>query len=738
MKTMITAAALAALCLAGCLGGDGKGAPFPWLGNDDDAAAWGPDGCPPHAHLDGDQCACDDGWAVGDDNLSCVLVDCPSKMHPEGNACVCDPIYEPGSDGTICVPLGASFQPGDGPLWVTVRGAYFDDERNLRLDLGGMRDFVVDGMERLPLDVDRFMDRLAPKAGSGAAGGGGPADPAPPALKLDRAGISVRNATFEAGRLAIPGGHIDIGDGTRFDVSGTARAATISGRVGLAGVDVATDGIALKAGAGRADLEIDYRVEGEDLVADSKLDNMSLDTRYAVHKRANGDYVHLAEGKLEDATLRLTTRLARDLSGLPAGIESATASLDIPRFEGRVHSGRVTVPDGDGTATIELGSSAVKGSVRVDGDQILLKGHISGLDAAVWDFDGSDGGSAIDIDYARLKGSGDVRFSSTEGFSIDGDIREMDVRAADLKGSTHFMDADVGRTLVSGRGKVKFDSNGGLSVAGDLRVDTTLDSAKVHGSSLGRPGDLSLAPGSRIVADVQELSFTKDGRFRVAGDGRLDLGVDDFQGGLGGGSVAGKARLTGDGQFRLDSERGVDLPDNLNVAVDVSDGRLGSPAGAVSFDIAEGSRMFLNLDELQLSREGTPLRVEIGPGSTLAGKLDSAVITVPGLGSPLTLASGSKVEFAIYRMAVDGTRGLPKAEGRLSLDAVVDLEALDLDRLRSVRGVKVTGVDGGSARLRFDVDRAVLREDGSFDLQDVSFSLSARFAELTSAYRPNE
>lgn len=119
MKNLIPAMPLALLLLTGCVGdGDGAGGWFQGVKPPEPNDVTGADGCPPYAHLEGDKCVCDEDFAVGDDNLSCVRVSCPPRMHPEGNKCSCDPIYQLGSDGQTCIPLGASVPLGDGPLLV--------------------------------------------------------------------------------------------------------------------------------------------------------------------------------------------------------------------------------------------------------------------------------------------------------------------------------------------------------------------------------------------------------------------------------------------------------------------------------------------------------------------------------------------------------------------------------------------------------------------------------------------
>jgi len=117
MKTL-TIVTLIALALGGCGDGDGAGGWFQGVKPPEPNDITDSDGCPPYAHLEGDKCVCDEDFAVGEDNLTCVRVSCPPRLHPDGNQCVCDAIYELGSDGETCVPLGASVQLGDGPLQI--------------------------------------------------------------------------------------------------------------------------------------------------------------------------------------------------------------------------------------------------------------------------------------------------------------------------------------------------------------------------------------------------------------------------------------------------------------------------------------------------------------------------------------------------------------------------------------------------------------------------------------------
>ena len=638
---------------------------------------------------------------------------------------------------------------GDGPLWVTARGAYIDSDNTLRLDLGGMRDFAVKGMEKMPTDVAGFVDRLTGRSTTGAGGGGrsgagsgastgsaaSSGDAQLKAFKFPDARIEIRDAQFKSGTLPLPGGNVDVKPGTKFSLSGTMQKATLTGRVDFNALELAQDGVALKAGAGSADLRVDYSSRGDRAEVTTALDNLSLDLQYAVTKRANGDYIHLARGTTSGASFHGTTNLHLNELGLPDRIDAGEGKLDVPRFNGQIEGARVTVPDADGTAQIEIGRSAVEGEIRADKQRILVRGKVAQLDATLHDFQVKSDTAAADIDYARIKGSGRVDFGSDSGLTIDAKVSAVDVRGREFKGAGRGFSVDTVTTYLTGQGQLKFQSNGELAVTGDLHLDSALTSGGFDGKAIGVPGQMQVAGGSRVVADVNEFRFNKDGRLVVRGKGGIDFRLDNFDGGIGPVRAEGVARLYGGGEFALDTEKGVTLPPQMALDVDVRDGAIESSDGKVKLDFARGSKVSFRVTALNLSETGELQKFELGRGTHLVGTLDRGTIALPGLNQPLTLGAGSAVDFAIDKLVAERA-GASSVQGRLKLDATVDMRQIDLNALARLRGVQIERIDDVTGKLRLDIERVRLGNNGSFALDDADISIDARLGAVTGSYRP--
>lgn len=638
---------------------------------------------------------------------------------------------------------------GDGPLWVTARGAYIDGDNTLRYDLGGMHDFVVKGMEKMPTDVAGFVDRLTGRSTAGAGGGGrsgagsgastgnasSGSDGQLKAFKFPEARIEIRDAQFKSGTLPLPGGNVDVKPGTTFSLSGTMQQATLTGRVDFNALEMAQDGVALKAGAGSADLRVDYSSRGDRAEVKTALDNLSLDLKYAVTKRANGDYIHLAQGTTSGASFHGTTNLHLDAHGLPDRVAAGEVTLDVPRFKGQIEGARVTVPDADGTAQIELGRSAVEGEIRADKQRILVRGRVAELDATLRGFQVKSNTAAADIDYARLKGAGRVDFGSDSGLAIDARVSAVDLRGREFKGAGRGFAVDTGATHLTGQGQIKFQSSGELAVTGDLHLDSALKSGDFDGQAIGVPGQMQLAGGSRVVADVNEFRFNKDGKLVVRGKGGIDFKLDNFDGGIGPVRTEGSARLYGGGDFSLDTEKGVTLPPRMALDVDVRDGAIESSDGKVKLDFARGSKVNLRVTALNLGEQGTLQKFELGRGTHLVGNLDRGTVVLPGLAQPLVLGEGSSVDFQIDQVVAE-RGGAGSVQGRLKLDARVDMRQLDLNALARLGGVQLERIDDVSGRLKLDIDRVRLGSNGAFAFDDADISIDARLGAVTGSYRP--
>lgn len=627
----------------------------------------------------------------------------------------------------------ASFShSGDGPMWVTVKGAYFDKDNNLRMDLGGMRDFVVPGMEKLPKDVDKLVDRLSGRGETSKTNTDGASpDNSLQALKFAQTRIELSKAEFKPGTLQLPGGQISLKDGAQLSVSGSTKDLKVSGNVEFTALQMASDGVAIKSGPGSAKLKLQYQDKDGQARLRSTLSDVNLDLKYAVHKRANGDYIHLADGAVQGASFSSQSQLSLNAQGLPTGVNKLQVDLDIPNFNGRIESARVTVDDADGEAQIELGRSQVKGEIHVVNNKISMRGSIDKLDAAVHDLSTGDQGASADIADARLRGHGDISYEQGKGLTLDATVQNADVRLRDAKVDGKGMQLDVGRARIAGQGQVHINSAGDIDLQGALHLDATLDASTVQGSKLGAQGELKLAQDSQIRADVQRFHIGRDGSFSVQGQGGVDLEVQNIKGALPNLDAKGRAQIRGGGDFSLDSNTGMRLPDRLSIGVELSDGHLSSPDGLFNLDLAKGTLLQAEVGDAKLAGKDTELL--LGPGSRLSGALDGGSIKVPGIEKPLQLSADSKIDLSIERLHSVG-RDIKEAEGSLYLDALIGQDQLDLSQLSQIKGLQIEQARDGQVRLRVKVGKARLDAEGHLQLLDNELDVNAQLGNLSGRF----
>ncbi|MFZ5468457.1 MAG: hypothetical protein ACOZIN_03375 [Myxococcota bacterium] len=381
-------------------------------------------------------------------------------------------------------------RPADGPGWIELKGAYLDKEHTLRLDLAGMHDFAVPGMERLPMQFDAFLDRVAPrkeKREEPPAPSSGPppsakkpaSAPQPELINTKELQLTVSDATFRPGPIHLPGGTMMVTEKTKLSLTHGPQKSSLSGRVDFSSFELDRGGVAVGTGKGSAQLTVNISGRGETRVVEAELKDLTIDTQYAVQKRANGDYLHLAEGRIEKATISIVDR-----PGDEDQIEEAR--MDIPRFSGTIGGGRMTVMDAGGTSTIELGRAKVDGRVRVEEKQIHVRARVEELDVAVRDYSANVEGQRLDLARGRLKGSGTVDVKTGEGFSVDADVRALELEARELSGARGGAKAQVGRTTVRGSGRVQLDSKGDLRLDGDLEVDSELRRASYRSVTVSK------------------------------------------------------------------------------------------------------------------------------------------------------------------------------------------------------------------------------------------------------------
>lgn len=360
-------------------------------------------------------------------------------------------------------------QPGDAIAWVKLEGAYLDEDRTLRVRLSGAPDFAVPGMEKLPVDFSDFIDRIDKDSVRAAAGGVSKEESAERRKSLR---LEVRNAEFLEGLIPLPGIELKTTAGTRVSISHSEKELTIRGPVAFSSLALDQKNFALGAGSGTAKLELRSSNTAETRTFDLQLRDLSMDTRYAVQRRANGDYLQLAQGRVEGGSLSM--QLAKGQDGVPS-----KTVLELPRFEGEIAGGRVTVPDKDGTATAEFGRARVKGSVMVRPDEIQLHAQVERVEIGIKDLAMDSAKTSVDLEEGRAVTSGTIDFATGQGLSVTAEAQAFELDANSLNAGGGALSAITGPTRVRGSGKVQLKSDGELSINGKIELDSQVKTLKL-------------------------------------------------------------------------------------------------------------------------------------------------------------------------------------------------------------------------------------------------------------------
>lgn len=297
-------------------------------------------------------------------------------------------------------------KPGDGPLWVTVRGAYLDDKDRLRLDLGGMRDLsVADLSGDGPPTVSRLVDRLGAKALAPAGGGRASARGASASSPIDlsRAEVRLEGARFQDGTLELPFGSLTVDGDTRLSLEGSAQRAVLSGRVNVERLDVRGEELALKGARGDADLRVEIDRTGAAPRAAATLSDLELSVEEVAFKRG-GDYLHLGGVRLKGGELRVA-------GSLEGGAPRVSATVRLPEVEAEIRSGRLFGDDAK-AGEVELGRTRFSGAIDVGEAGVeRVSGRVEELDAGVKGVVVTTPEGSVSLDGLRVRGSAGVELS---------------------------------------------------------------------------------------------------------------------------------------------------------------------------------------------------------------------------------------------------------------------------------------------------------------------------------------
>lgn len=354
---------------------------------------------------------------------------------------------------------------------VELLGVHLDEQHRVHADVkvGGKSFSVPLPGVRVPADMEQLGATASKTVGRGGGGGDGP-----DFVDLSRAQLDVSNATFSKGRLGVPGGAIELAEGSTLSFHGTPLAGELTGSVALDGVTVARDDVALKGGPGRGELRLAYRREGDKALVDGALTNLSMSTEAVVRKSANGDYVSLGKGKLSGGALSLHAEVPVDARGMPKldGLPTlSNTSVTVGSFVGDLKSARMTAGAERG-GSVQLGPSHLEGAMSFsEAKGLTLKGTVDSLDAEISDVNVKQPGRSVAIERGRLKGRAGTVDLSPGRVAVDAKQLSWDVTARELSATPGQTTLKAGQVRVTGEGRFAYDSQKDLRVEGRLHVE---------------------------------------------------------------------------------------------------------------------------------------------------------------------------------------------------------------------------------------------------------------------------
>lgn len=380
-------------------------------------------------------------------------------------------------DGKV-VPADTKVQLSGGvkAVGVEVLGVHLDEKMRVHADLkvaGRAVSVLVPGV-KVPADMDSLANLAAKNTKGGASTASSPASKSEgksELLDLAHAQLDVSNATFSKGRLSIPGGSLELAEGSKLSFHGTPLSGELTGSVALDGVTLTRDDVALKGTGGRGELRLSYRREGDKAVVDGSLANLAMSTDYVVRKSADGDYVSLGAGKMSGGSVSLHAELPVDARGLPVftGLAAnSDATINVPSFSGDLKGARMTTPRGSAA----IGPSHVEGSVGFSkAGGLTLKASVDAVDAEVAGVQVRQQGKHLDVEQARLKGRSGTIDLGPDRLSVDAKQLAWDATVRQVDAKVPRGQLKAGQVHVSGEGRFSYDSKKELKVEGRLHVD---------------------------------------------------------------------------------------------------------------------------------------------------------------------------------------------------------------------------------------------------------------------------
>lgn len=561
-----------------------------------------------------------------------------------------------------------------GPFGTSIRGFTMTEDGHIEVDLKNLPDLVKIGNPASAKLVD-FVEqmRTAPSLPVSILGwavkkidmtGGPGVDVKAIAAHSDLAAstISVSNVTFINDEVSFGNaGSAKLGASSKLTISGTLTDMRIKGFAKLDALSLNAGGTMIKGANGSADLDVrvraDATLQGH---VDTSLTNLQLQADYAVSRRQNGDYLELARGNVQNGSVAVSESI-----GVPGA--KSTTHLQIGDFEGTIISGRITIPDRDGYARVNLGKTFLKGAIEVTGKHVLVSGDVD-LVAQVDQYDSPGQSASLRLTNANL----------------------------------------------SGKARAKFDSEIGVHVEGEMRLISAVETGRVTTKAL--KGEVLQGT---VDANVTTFEMANDGKLDIRGSSTVNFGFQNVALKTASGIAlsGGRGRLTGTGDLRI-SDAGLELSNGkLKISAAVEDGRI--TMGKNVFDVKKGSTI-----EAVLARAFFGDEAEFDMSSMkVDATLDGGNLSMKGQ-EALKLNDGAKLKFVVDRLQVSKEGGYPKASGSLELTANLGTNQIDRASAGKLLGVDFSLLDVG-LDFKLKVGRFSIDHDGTFDVQGLGAQLEA-------------
>lgn len=373
----------------------------------------------------------------------------------------------------------ATVSGGVKAVGVELLGVRVDENHRVHADVkvaGQTLSVPIPGV-RVPADMEKLGELAAKRSGGKGGAGGGDG---PDFVDLSHAQLDISNATFSKGRIGLPGGALELGEGSKLSFHGTPMAGELTGSVAVDGVTIARNDVAMKGGQGRGDLRLNYRREGDKAVVDGALSNLSMSTDAVVRKSETGDYVSLGKGKLSGGAVSLHAEVPLDARGLPKldGLPAiSNASVTVGSFSGDLKGARMTSTGADRGGSVELGPSHLEGAVSFSQAKgLTLKGSLDSLDASLADVNVKQSGKTLNVEHGRLQGRGGTIDIAPGRVAVDAKQLAWDITAQELTAKAGPTALKANQVRVRGEGRFAYDSQKDLRVDGKLHVEGRVNS----------------------------------------------------------------------------------------------------------------------------------------------------------------------------------------------------------------------------------------------------------------------